>query len=163
MALVAVALLVAVPALAGSGEKCTADAQSCLTKWAKSKDMAWHGLHYDKGADGTVTVKSVMEKSPATAAGIQVGDVLVALNGAKMADKDAVKKAKGEWKAGQAITLTVSRKGTESAITVTLAKMPEEVFASMVGTHLLENHVAVAATAAATEGEVKAAAPASNK
>ena len=34
----------AVPALAGSGEKCTYDTQSCLNHMSKSKDKGWVGL-----------------------------------------------------------------------------------------------------------------------
>jgi S1-C subfamily serine protease len=143
----------AVPALAGSGEKCTYDAQSCLNHWAKSKDKGWAGLQYDKAADGTVTVKSVAANSPAFTAGFMAGDVLVSLNGAKLSDKEAMKKAKGEWKVGQNVSYTVKRAGAEKQLALTLATMPEEVFASMVGGHLLESHVVVATADAATDAK----------
>jgi len=144
----------AVPALAGSGEKCTYDTQSCLNHWSKSKDKGWIGLQYDKAEDGTVTVKSVTANSPGASAGFQVGDVLVAMNGAKMSDKAAMKKAKGDWKAGQSVSYTVLRAGAEKQLAVTLAKMPEEVFASMVGGHMLESHVVIT-TADAKAAEEK--------
>jgi len=147
-------LVIAVPALAGSGEKCSQNAQACINHWSKSKTMGYLGLKYDKAEDGTVSVKEVVANGPAAAAGIQVGDVLVAMNGAKMSDKAAVKKAKGDWKVGQSVSYTIMRAGEEKQVAVTLGTTPEEVFASMVGSHMLENHV-TAATAAAGYGEAK--------
>jgi C-terminal processing protease CtpA/Prc len=144
----------AVPALAGSGEKCTYDTQSCLNHWSKGKDRGWVGLQYDKSEDGTVKVKAVTANSPAVTAGFQVGDVVVAVNGARMSDKDAVKKATGEWKVGQKVSYTVLRAGGEKQLPVTLGTMPEEVFASMVGSHMLENH-AILATADAKPADKK--------
>ncbi len=154
--LAAVLLVTAVPAFAGSGEKCTENTQTCLNHWAKNKDKGWLGLKYDKNATGDIAVTSIMPGSPAASAGFEVGDILVALNGAKMADKDAVKKAKGEWKVGQAVTYTVKRGTEEKQIAATLAQMPDEVFASMLGQHMLENHVAMATAEAGTYGEAKA-------
>lgn len=143
-------LVVAIPAMAG-GDKCTAaNAQVCLSHWAADKNHAWTGLELDKSVPGVFKVKAIMPNSPAVTAGFEVGDELVALNGASMADQDAVKKAKGEWKAGQAVNYTIKRKGAEQQLAVTLAVMPQEVFASMLGQHMLESHVAMA-TAAVTE------------
>ena len=153
----ALVLALAVPAIAGSGAKCTYDTQTCLNHYSKSKDKGYLGLQYDKAEDGTVSVKSIYPNSPAVAAGFQVGDVLLALNGAKFADKEAMKKAKGEWKIGQTVTYTVKRAGAEKQIAATLATMPEEVFASMVGGHMLESHVVVATADAGTGTEAKAA------
>ena len=147
----------AVPALAGSGETCTYDTQTCLNHMSKMKDTGWAGLQYDKAEDGTMTVKAVTASSPAYSSGFKVGDVLVALNGAKLSDKEAVKKAKGDWKVGQTVTYTVKRAGAEKQIAVTLATMPEEVFASMVGSHMLENHVVTTTADAMTPTEAKTA------
>ncbi len=152
-------LMVAVPGFAGSGEKCSADAQTCLNHWAGSKDKGWVGLEYDKSTEGVVSVKSVTPDSPAAAAGFKAGDILVAMNGAKMADKEAMKKAKGSWKAGQSVTYTVQRAGKEQQLAVTLGKTPDAVFASMIGSHMLENHVAMSSASA----EGKAAAHADKK
>jgi predicted metalloprotease with PDZ domain len=157
--MVAVLLLaIAVPAMAGSGAKCTQAVQACLNHWAKSKDMPWAGLQYDKSADGSVTsVKAITPGSPAASAGFQVGDVLVAMNGARITDKEAIKKAKGEMKVGSTVQYTISRGGTEQQLAVTMAAMPPEVFASVVGSHMLENHVPTAIADAAAESETKAA------
>jgi S1-C subfamily serine protease len=147
----AMALLVlAVPAFAGGGEKCSADLQTCLNHHAAMKDKGWTGLELDKSDPAAIKVKAVTAGSPAAKAGFLVGDVLVAMNGVSMTDKEAMKKAKGEWKVGQAVTYTVKRKNADKQLAVTLAAMPEAAYASMVGTHLLANHV-TAATAATTE------------
>lgn len=157
--MVAVLLLViAAPAMAGGGAKCTQAVQACLNHWAKSKDMPWAGLQYDKSADGSVTsVKAITPGSPAATAGFQVGDVLVALNGAKLTDKEAVKKAKGEMKIGSTVQYTISRNGAEQQLAVTMAAMPPEVYASVVGSHMIENHVSTAVADAASESDTKAA------
>lgn len=150
LVLTAALLLAASSALAGSGEKCTYDTQSCLNHWAAKKDAGWAGLDYDKSVPGVVKVKAVTPDSPAAAAGFQPGDVIVAMNGAKMADKEALKKAKGSWKAGQSVNYTIQRGGAEQQIALTLGKTPDQVFTSMAGAHMMESH-AVITTAAASE------------
>lgn len=156
--LAACALAMAVPALAGGGgAKCTQTTQVCLNHWAKSKDMPWAGLQYDKSTEGAMSIKSVAPGSPAATAGIQAGDVLVAMNGVKLTDKEAIKKAKSEMKVGSTVQYTISRAGTEQQLAVTMAAMPPEVFASVVGSHMLENHAPTALADAATESDTKAA------
>jgi predicted metalloprotease with PDZ domain len=144
------ACLLALPAFADSGEKCTASAQMCLNRWSKAKSAGWAGLEYDKSQEGVIKVKAVTANSPAAMAGFEPGDVLVALNGVKMSDKIALKKAKGDWKVGQAVTYLVKRGDLEKEIAVTLAETPPDVFASNLGQHMLENHV-TNPTAAATK------------
>lgn len=147
----AVLVMLAVPVFAGSGEKCSSGTQACLNHWSAGKDMGWTGLELDKSDPAAIKVKAVTPESPAAAAGFQVGDVVLALNGAKMSDKAAMKKAKGSWKAGQSATYTVQRAGAEQQIAVTLAKTPDQVYASMLGSHMMENHAAVATAAAETK------------
>ena len=138
----------AAPALAfAGGEKCSeADASACLNHWAAKKSSAWMGASYDKAADGTITVKEVHSGSPAEKAGIKKGDVLVALKGASFADKDAIQKAKADWKVGATMTYTIKRGNAEKKMAVTLAPMPEAVFAQMVGEHVIANHMTATAT-----------------
>jgi S1-C subfamily serine protease len=139
------------PALAAGG-KCTRTTQACLNQWARTKDLPWAGIQYDNVETGTMTVKAVAPGSPAANAGIQVGDVVVAINGVKVTDKEAFKKAKSEWKVGLTVPYTISRTGTEQQIPVTPVAMPPEVFAAAVGTHMLENHVPTALAEASLEG-----------
>ncbi len=149
LAALALVAVIAAPSWAGSGEKCVADAQTCLNKMSAKKSGAWIGLEFDKSAEGVMKVKRVVADSPAEKAGFQVGDVLVALNGAKMSDYDAMKKAKGAWSVGQQVTYTVERKGAETAVAVTLGEMPTEVHAAMVGYHMIDHHVTTPTASAA--------------
>jgi predicted metalloprotease with PDZ domain len=152
LVLLAVAALPAL-AFAGGGGKCGENVSACLTHWSAMKTSGWLGMKYDKAEDGTVTVTKVMAGSPAETAGFKKGDVLVALNGASLADKEALKKAKGAWKPGDKVTYTVKRAGAESQIAVTLAPMPEELFAQMLGEHVAANHMPAADAAAASAGK----------
>ena len=137
------AVAIAAPALAGSGAgKCTQETQVCLNSFSKSASKGWVGLEYDKSA-ATHAVKRVTPGGPAEAAGFQAGDVLVSLNGVAMtADKETLKKAKGEWSVGQTVAYVVKRGDQEVKLDVKLAPMPAEVFSAMVGEHMVSNHMA---------------------
>ena len=160
----AVVLLVtwSAAAVAGESGKCTLDAQACLNHFAAKKDKGWSGIEADKTDAGQV-VKKIVPGGPAAAAGLAEGDVLVALNGVKLTDQEAVKKAKGEWKVGQTVSYTVMRQGAEQEIKLTLAKLPEEVFAGMVGRHMLSDHMALAAEAKPAEVKATTAATTEKK
>jgi len=170
----AAALLVAVamPALAGheaghkagskagskagyKAEKCSQDAQTCLNSFSAKKDKGYMGVEYEKNEAGALVIEKVTEGGPAAEAGFLVGDIMVARNGIKMSDHEAMKADKASWNAGAKVTFTVLRKDEEKKLAVTLAPMPEEVYARMVGQHMISDHMAVASTAAATEPEAK--------
>jgi predicted metalloprotease with PDZ domain len=151
VATAALAVAIAAPALAGSGAgKCTQETQVCLNTFSKYASKGWLGLEYDKSA-ATHAVKKVTPGGPAEAAGFKAGDVMVSMNGVAMtADKETLKKAKGEWAVGQTVAYVVKRGDEEVKLDVKLAPMPAEVFSSMVGEHMVSNHMA-AATAAAVK------------
>lgn len=161
----ALLVVVAVPAIAG-GDKCqAANAQVCLKDWSGMKAKGYFGAELDKSTPGVVKVKAIAAGSPAEKAGLMVGDEIVSLNGVAMtADKEALKKAKGEWKAGQTIIYAVKRTGVDHQISATLGTMPEEAFASMLGRHMMDQHMAMTtADASATEKADAKPASASNK
>lgn len=151
VATAALAVAIAAPALAGSGAgKCTQETQVCLNTFSKYASKGWLGLEYDKSA-ATHAVKKVTPGGPAEAAGFKAGDVMVSMNGVAMtADKETLKKAKGEWAVGQTVAYVVKRGDQEVKLDVKLAPMPAEVFSSMVGEHMVSNHMA-APTAAAVK------------
>ena len=150
-------VVVAVPAFAG-GEKCTADAQSCLNMMAsKMKDYGWAGLTYDKNAEGQKVIKSIAAGSPAETAGFKAGDVLVALNDVELVEKNNAALMKIDRKAGSSVTYTVLRGGESKKIAVTLIKTPEEVIASNVGHHMLESHATLATADATPQTDAKPA------
>ena len=145
VATAAFAVAIAAPALAGSGAgKCTQETQACLNSYSKYASKGWVGLEYDKSAgDKSHVVKKATAGSPAEAAGFKAGDVLVSLNGvAFTADKETLKKAKGDWSVGQSVAYVVKRGEKEVTLNAKLAAMPPEVFASMVGEHMVSNHMA---------------------
>lgn len=143
-------LVLAAPGFAGDGAKCTQDAQACLNGFASYQSKGWVGIEYDKTADEkSHVVKRTLPDSPAEAAGIKAGDILVSLNGVSLtADKAALKKAKGEWSVGQNVSYVVSRDRQEVKLTVKLGAMPEDVLARMVGDHMIRDHMSVASAAA---------------
>lgn len=135
------ALALATPALAGGGHKCTKSAAACKEEMtAHYKAKGWAGLEMDKTQDKAV-VKAVVAGSPAEAAGIQPGDVLLAINGASLSDKEAVYKVKKTLAVGSQVTYTLARGGVEQKASLTLAPVPETVLAQWVNEHLKE-HVA---------------------
>ena len=150
--LVAPALLVAMFTYGMGGSdhyKCTKSTQDCLNEMATTlKSSGWIGLEIDRSDDGVLTVKRVVPDSPAEAAGFAAGDVLVALNGIKYEDKnkDALMAAKKAMAPGKQVTYTVTRGGVEKSISATLAPIPTEVLAQVIGHHMLD-HVETAAIA----------------
>ena len=157
---VAVAVAMSVPMLFAGGEdcqghakdaakaahaskKCAFGTQDCLDYMAtKMKTGGFVGIEMEQDeASGALTILRVIPDSPAAAAGLQSGDVLVALNGVafKDASEEALKAAKKDWQPGQTVNYSVQRNGYERNVSVTLGKMPPEVLAKFVGQHMLEH------------------------
>jgi len=161
IAMVALTLLVLAPlAIAGEGKdcgdksaaaakdvhaskKCSYGTQDCLDHMAaKMKTGGWVGIELEKDeATGVMTVQRVVPGSPAEQAGLQVGDVLFALNGIEINEKNetALKTAKKDWKPGQNVSYTLKRDGRSVNANVTLASMPADVLAKFIGEHMLEH------------------------
>lgn len=161
ISLIVLALLVAAPALAGGSEcaarkaahaasqtasqahGCTADTQFCLNQMAtKLKNKGWVGIELDVDeTSGVMTVSRVEYDSPAQAAGMRKGDVLVALNGVRFdnEDKEMLHAAKSQMKVGSRVSYTVKRDGYKKKLDVTLAAVPDDVMARWVGQHMLSH------------------------
>ena len=77
-----------------------------------------------------VAVEKVMDKSPAAAAGIQAGDVIVRFNGEEVTSARKLTRLIGEVDPDHQAKLTVLRNGTERDITVTVGKRPTPEFAN---------------------------------
>ncbi len=147
IAILAVLALVALtaPVLAGEGHKCTAGTQECLDKMAASlASKGWVGVELDKTKKGGLVITKVIKNSPAEKAGLQKGDVLLAMNGMSMTDQseEAQKKLKKTWgsfKPGSEVTYALDREGKKIKTKITLGHMPEELVASYVGRHMMEH------------------------
>ncbi|MCZ6600696.1 MAG: PDZ domain-containing protein [Acidobacteria bacterium] len=141
-------VLLSVPAFAGEGyEKCSAGTQECLDKMAeKMSGRGWVGVELEKDEDtGAMTVTRVVPDSPAEASGLQAGDKLVALNGFAFGDESNHEQLQAAWKSmtpGKEIAYTVNRHGHDKKVSITLVKVPEDVMAAWIGSHMLE-HAAV--------------------
>jgi C-terminal processing protease CtpA/Prc len=154
--LVALCVLFAAPALAGEKKMdadakakhhakkgCTHEAQACLNKMAtKLSQKGWVGIEMngDKETGGWIVTK-VEPDSPALAAGLQKGDVLLAVNGVPFGgkDKEAMHAVKSSMKIGKTITYTVKRGDHKKKVDVTLGRLPEEIMAKWIGRHMLEH------------------------
>ena len=144
LAIVALFLLASLPALAGGAhKKCPYTTQQCLDHMAaKMKDSGWVGIEMDVDENTHVmTIKRVVPGSPAEAAGIQVGDVLYALNGVPFSEdnEEKLQKVRKDWKPGQKVTYTLKRNGLDREVNLTLAPMPADVLAAWIGSHMLEH------------------------
>ena len=140
--LVAVAILAFLPVFAGDHGKCKYSTQDCLDHMAANmKNSGWVGVEFETDNPDGYEVSRVIPGSPAEAAGIQAGDVLVALNGVaiKKENDEALSKARKEWKPGQVVAYTVKRDGSERQVSVTLGSWPADALAKMIGTHMLEH------------------------
>ena len=135
-----------------SGQKCTYSTQECLNHMsAKMKATGWIGIEYDMDdPGGTAKITKVLPGSPAEKAGLQVNDLLIALNGVELMKKQneaALQKARKEWKPGQTVTYTIKRAGVSHQIPLVLGEWPADLLARYIGSHMLEHAEADAATA----------------
>jgi S1-C subfamily serine protease len=141
VAVAVAAFLAAAPSAAGYSSKCTMPLKECLDHMSELlKTTGWVGIEYDNTTvvNGGYRVDKVIEGSPAQHAGLQPGDVLYALNGVTIAqeNKEALAKARKEWKPGQLVIYTIRREGVDREIKLTLAPMPADVMARWIGEHM---------------------------
>jgi len=138
---VALAVVLATPVVAG--EKCMSDTQTCLNRMAeKLANKGWIGVELDSDEEtGALTIRVVVDDSPAQAAGFKAGDRLVAVNGVVIAeaDEDAMKATWSQMVPGKTVTCTIGRDGHAKEVDVTLARLPEDVMARWIGGHMLEH------------------------
>lgn len=146
LALVVSLIALAAPAIAEEGEhKCTADAQQCLDYFAKKfHNRGWMGIDAERDARG-LRITSVTDGTPAERAGIRVGDILLAVNGVEFSEANQARLQEMEsgMLPGKTFEFTVASGSKSRDVTITLAKMPEDVVAAMVGRHMLNDHARV--------------------
>ena len=128
----------------GKCTKCTKSVAECLTSMTNEiKARGFSGIESEKDeSTGQIRISRLVPGTPAETAGLQVGDVLVALNGIKLgeerSDADLVA-AKKTMKVGSILTYTISRDRQERQVTLKSVPVPEEVLAQWVGHHMLEH------------------------
>ena len=132
-ALLTVAL--AVPAFAG-GAHCrsnssTAVAGADASCHSKSSTAAWAGAWLRRSPSGEISVAEVAKKSPAAKAGLKTGDVVIAVNGYDLSDREdaAMCASKAACAVGSTVAYTVQRGNATKSIKVKLEKMPADATA----------------------------------
>ena len=141
-AIAAVAVMVsALPVTGGESNKCTESVQACINHMAERMAHAgWIGVEYEKVEKG-LKINKVVDDSPAKKAGIKPGDILIAINGAKCNDMEAMRGVEKYIKVGNTVTVTIfSPQGEEKELKVTLGKFPEDIKARWIGQHILDDH-----------------------
>lgn len=139
----AIGLIALLPAVAPAGD-CPYSTQECLDLMAtKMKSSGWVGVELDDADDGVPgwPVTRVVEGSPAEAAGIRIGDVLLAINGIELTKENREKlgEAQKTWKPGSDVTWTMTRDSSPRDLQITLGRMPADVLARYIGEHMLEH------------------------
>ncbi|MFA9422532.1 MAG: S1C family serine protease [Sedimentibacter sp.] len=81
-------------------------------------------LGVDVAADYGVVVVETLNDSPAKAAGLETGDVIIAIDGDKIESMSDLKRNLYEYKNNDSIELTIIRSGNEQKITMTLKTKP---------------------------------------
>lgn len=94
------------------------------TQEVSKENFAKFGLRSVSG----VAVEKVLENSPAAAAGIQNGDVIVRFNGEEITSGRKLTRLVGEVDPDHQVSLMISRGGREQEVTVTVGKRPAPKF-----------------------------------
>ena len=124
------ALAVTIPALAGGSHCSGGDQTSATAADAKGmcagKSAAWAGAWLQRSASGEVTVADVAKRSPAARAGLKTGDVVLAVNGYDLSNREdrAMCASHAECNIGSAVTYMVQRGRSTKTIKLKLEKMP---------------------------------------
>jgi membrane-associated protease RseP (regulator of RpoE activity) len=137
-------LLAAVaPAVAGDGQRCDWEPEACVRSMIQSfENKGWIGIEIDFSDSTSPRVTRVLGDSPAAAAGLAVGDVLVALDGVAYASasEDELREVKKTMVPGREVRVTLLRDGRETVVPLTLGTIPQSVLAQWIGNHLIEGH-----------------------
>ena len=144
----AAAVLVAVAfaaSFAGDGKPCTASKEECQRHFAALKAQGWSGIEADKSDKGLVVTK-VAPASPAEAAGVKAGDILLGFNGVayKEGNWERIQALRAETHAGAQGVYTVKRGRQLKNFEVKFAAIPDAVYAAMVNGHMSAEHGTVA-------------------
>ena len=78
------------------------------------------------GVPAGAEVMAILEGSCAQASGLQVGDIITAVGDTTVSDRDALKAAVQDYKAGDQVTFTVYRDGDSTTVTLTLDEDNQE-------------------------------------
>jgi predicted metalloprotease with PDZ domain len=124
---------------AAAAEKCPLDVTTCLEHYQRMRERPWLGVSFERDRSDRVVVRAIEPKSPCQRAGVRPGDVIERIEGRTPADWFA---ARTDWKTGDTGGFAVVRKDDLVVLKIRLEPIPEEVFARIVGAHMVEAHLA---------------------
>ena len=78
------------------------------------------------GTDNGVVILGLMRNSPAAQAGLEVGDVIVAMNGSAITDAEQVQQIVQDVGVGEAIVLEIDRGGRQVSLDVRTQALPQQ-------------------------------------
>jgi serine protease Do len=91
------------------------------------------GAHVKNAASGGVVIESFTENSPAEAAGLKTGDMILSLNGQKVIDMEGLIESLGEHAPNEQVKLTYQRNEVETTIDITLTRQAKVVKYTITG------------------------------
>jgi S1-C subfamily serine protease len=91
----------------------------------KPKNAGYLGVNTEDTDDGT-KITNVVDGSPAEAAGLRAGDLILKIDGVKVNSAGAVRERIWAKKVGDKMKLSIQREGEAMEVEVTLAKAPGE-------------------------------------
>lgn len=120
--------------------KCPLPLDQCLLRFELMKTRPWLGVEVDRdSATGVTTIATILPGGAADRAGLKPGDVLDRIDGIPPQDWFA---GKAGWKPSGDTPVAIVRAGRPQQRAVPVVHMPEDVLARVVGTHMLEGHLA---------------------
>jgi len=119
--------------------KCELDATACLQHFERMRRRPWLGVKFDTDSTGRMLIQEVVPGSPAQRAGVRAGDVLRGIEGQPPAQWFAGKAGWGPQERGG---ITILRGRSEKTFMVLYEAIPEDLFARIVGLHMVDAHLA---------------------
>lgn len=95
--------------------------------WDEDGEFFFHGMpELPEGIDGAVIVSEVLEDTPAAEAGLQPGDLIIAIDGDAVEEIEAFVAEMQSRKPGDKVAFTIIREGEETEVEITLTEHPDE-------------------------------------
>lgn len=91
------------------------------------------GAHVKNAATGGVVIESFTEGSPAEAAGLKAGDMILSLNAEKVIDMEGLIQSLGGFAPNEKVQVTYQRDDVESTVDITLAKQAKVIRYTITG------------------------------
>jgi len=136
----------------GHGYACDASMEECASAFKTWAEKETYSGIFVEGlfSDGKVRVTEVAADSPAAAAGVQAGDILVAVNGNAVSEmtKQSWKEMKASIHAGDNVWYKLARGGDYKKVKVTVTAFPMDLAAQKLGYHLMKSHMSEATATA---------------